>query len=449
MMMDRRTLLRGAAVAGVLPFLPARVVQAHELSPLAAAARDAWIYGLPLIENAATRQRFAATTTPPNKLIHVRTLTTPKTQTVTTPNNDTLYSGSWLDLSRGPVRITLPATGSRYVSVAFMDMYTNNFAVLGTRTTGDAGGAFTIIGPSGTTDDPLALRSPTPWVWMLIRVFVAGDADLAQANRVQDGFRLDGPIATYSNHRIAKRDAPWDEYFDAVQALVVENPPPATDSGLFSSISPLGLGSRGGFNATKFTRAERTEIEDGVVAAQALLRATRRQGTLVNGWLYPKANHGDFGQDYLYRAQVALGELAALPRAEAMYMRPVGMDGTITLDSSVPWLLRFPAGTLPPVNSFWSLTMYKATPDGQFFFFENPIKRYSISDRTPGLVRDARGGIELYLTRNDPGGSRTANWLPTPPSGQFGVVLRAYLPGPLMLNGAYTLPPIEKAKFIT
>lgn len=451
--MDRRSLLKGAAASAALPLLssaaraqaPAKsMTGASALSPLAAAARDAWIYGLALVENAATRQEVIATRTPANRLLHMRGLTTPKNQFVTTPNNDTLYSRSWLNLSNGPVRVTLPRTGTRYISVAFMDMYANNFAILGTRTTGGDGGTFTIVGPQSPSNDPLAIRSPTPWVWMLIRVLVDGDSDLPAANQIQNGFRVDGPAAAYPTRIYAKRDAPWDAYFETVQALIVENPPPATDARFFAGIAPLGLGAQGGFDPKRFGSAQRADIEAGVAAARTLMRTARRQGAVVDGWIYPKADLGDFGQDYLYRAQVALGGLGALTRVEAMYMRPLGADGRIPFDSAVPWVLRLPADRLPPVDSFWSLTMYQATDDGQFFFFDNPINRYAIGDRTPGLVRDPRGGIDIYMTRDRPAGARAANWLPTPPSGRFGIVFRAYLPRAELLDGLYALPALER-----
>jgi len=442
--MDRRTLIKlTGAAAAVAPFARFSPAWAQALSPLSAAARDAWIYGLPLIENARTRKEVMDGGTAPNALLHMRGFTTPKNQFVTTPNNDTLYSRSWLNLSDGPVRVTLPKTGTRYLSVAFMDMYTNNFAVIGTRTTGGDGGTFTIVGPEQATDDRLAIRSPTPWVWMLIRLLADGEGDLPAANRLLDGFRVEGPRAAAPKRTYATRDAPWDAYFSSVQALIVENPPRATDDRLFDAVAPLGLGARGGFDARRFSPAQAREIEAGIAAAKVMMRSARRQGALVDGWIYPKANLGDFGQDYFYRAQVALGGLAALPRVEAMYMRPLGPDGRIPFDSAQSWVLSLPANGMPPVDSFWSLTMYQARPDGQFFFFDNPINRYAIGDRTPGLRRSADGGLDIWMTRTDPGPARRANWLPTPPSGDFGVVFRAYLPKAELLDGQYHLPSLR------
>ena len=445
--MNRRSLIKLTGAAAVLvPFTRFSPALAQDLSPLAAAARDAWIYGLPLIENARTRSEVLDKGIAPNALLHMRGFTSPANQFVTTPNNDTLYSRSWLSLSDGPVRVTIPATGKRYLSVAFMDMYTNNFAVLGTRTTGGDGGTVTIVGPKDATNDPLAIRSPTPWAWMLTRLLADGEGDLPAANRLLDQFRIDGPRAAAPARRYATRDAAWEKYFESVQALIVENPPRATDDRLFDAIAPLGIGPRGGFQASRFSAAQASEIDQGIAAAKGMMRSARRQGALIDGWIYPKANLGDFGQDYFYRAQVALGGLAALPRVEAMYMRPLGPDGRIPFDSATSWVMSLPADRLPPVDSFWSLTMYQARPDGQFFFFNNPINRYAIGDRTPGLSRTAGGGLDIWMTRNDPGPDRRANWLPTPPTGNFGVVFRAYLPKAELLDGEYHLPALRPFK---
>ncbi|MEI7933303.1 MAG: DUF1254 domain-containing protein, partial [Alphaproteobacteria bacterium] len=144
---------------------------------LETAAEQAWIYGVMLIENANARKNSLALV-PPNQLRHARELTTPKTQSVTAPNNDTLYSRAWIDLNGGPVTLSMPKTGSRYISYHFMDMYGNSFAILGTRTTGGEAHRVTLVGPRHNTTDPLAVRSPTPWVWLLIRTLIDGDEDL-------------------------------------------------------------------------------------------------------------------------------------------------------------------------------------------------------------------------------------------------------------------------------
>ncbi|HEY5754405.1 MAG TPA: DUF1254 domain-containing protein [Steroidobacter sp.] len=405
------------------------------------AAGEAWLYGLMLIENAQARTKALARGKP-NELIHNRKLTTPETQSVTSPNNDTLYSRAWLDLAAGPVTLTMPEVGERYISYAFMDMYGNNFAILGSRTTGGRAGKITIVGPGAASDDPRVVRSPTRWVWLLIRVLIDGDADLRAANAIQDRIGIDAATVTMPA-QFARRTDPWPVYFESVQRLMVESPPPVTDRALFARIAELGLSPTQPFNARNFSAADGKRIEAGIAAARKRVTAGRG-GRVVDGWVYPNSNLGNFGQDYLYRAQIALSGLAALTPVEAIYMRPVAADGSNVLPSATRWRLYFDKKLLPPVHAFWSLTMYEATPDGQYFFFDNPIDRYAIGDRTPGLRYEADGSLALWISRDDPGEPRRSNWLPAPASEKFGISFRAYLPKPELIEGRYTLPPLEQ-----
>ncbi len=410
---------------------------------LETAAGIGWLYGIMLIENANARANTLRTVAP-NTLVHARALTSVKTQSVTTPNNDTLYSRAWIDLGGGPVTLEMPKVGSRYISYAFMDMYGNNFAILGTRTTGGEARRVTIIGPGQTSNDPDAVRSPTPWTWLLIRTLVDGDADLRAANAVQDGMKLTGPQrpvpAPY-----ATRDAPWDQYFTSVQRLIVENPPPPGDADFFRQVASLGLDRTGGFNPAKHTGGDAAAVAEGVKNARSAATDARGNATIRGGWSYPQRSLGNFGQEYLFRARTAISGLAALPPVEAMYMRPF-LSGQDALDSSKPWILKFARAELPPVNAFWSLTSYEKTPAGQFYFFNNPINRYAIGDRTPGLAYGADGSLEIYMSRTrPPAGPRRANWLPSPPQGPLSLVFRAYLPKPELLEGRYSLPAIVAA----
>jgi len=442
--MDRRELIVGGAgflamaAAGSTGVAVAAVSGANV--DLRGIARRAWYYGLPLIEVAAVRRRIL-NITPANELFHQRDLLNVATQRVTSPNNDTLYSRAMLDLSRGPVELILPASGLRYQSVALMDMFTNNFAVLGTRTTGTEGGRFVIAGPTGPA--PVgAIRSPGPWVFLLARTLSDGVDDLPEARRVQDGLALVGPTGTAPIPvPAAARSASWRDYFASVAALLAETPPPATDQAFFNEARTIGL-TPGGFNPQAFSPAEEAEIAAGV--AEAAMLATRvRGGTYeAGGWAYPRANLGDFGQDYEFRAQIALTGLFALPVAEAIYTRSTGDDET-GLFNGDRYRLSFPPGQLLPVDGFWSLTAYKAFPEGQFLFAPNSIDRFSIGDRTSGLAYNADGSLDLWICREDPGGERSANWLPAP-DGPFILSLRAYLPKASMITGEYRAPALQK-----
>lgn len=441
--MNRRLFLSGvtlAALAGCTTApgaLTALALPDSDAIDLESAAAEAWIYGVMLIENANSR---SGTDAPTNTLLHAYELTTVDTQFVTTPNNDTLYSRAWIDLNGGPVTLHMPAAGDRYMSYAFMDMYGTNFAILGTRTTGGDTRQVTLVGPASATTDPLAIRSPTPWVWLLIRTLIDGEPDRPAANALQNQVRLTAPPRPKAP-RYATRDAPWNEYFASVQALLIENPPPYEDMLFFNRISRLGLGPLGGFDASRFSESEAAQIEAGIAKGRAAVIG-RRSGNVRNGWMYPRSNLGAFGQDYLFRAQVAVGGLAALTREEATYLRPVYSDGGFLWPSEKPWVLRFEKDQLPPVNAFWSLTAYERTDGGAFYFFDNPINRYAIGDRTPGLKYGADGSLEIYIQRTDPGGEKSSNWLPSPPARPLALNLRFYLPKASALDGVYTVPPL-------
>ncbi|MDP3856110.1 DUF1254 domain-containing protein [Phenylobacterium sp.] len=404
---------------------------------LRAAAMEAWIYGLPLIEMAMTRQNRAGFGGAQNVFGHMRDLADHRMRAVTTPNNDTLYTSAQIDLTQGPVTITLPRSGERYLSLALMDAYTNNFAILGTRTTGPDGGTFRLIGPWDAAEPGDAIRSPTPWVWALARILVDGPDDLEAARAVQSGISLQGPPGPAIGQSFARRAAPWRDYFASLDALMTLNPPPATDRAILSRMAPLGVGA--GFTPDRFSDAEVAEIEAGV--ADARVGFTRGAfGSVIDGWSYPRAELGDFGQNYAYRGLVAVAGLAALPPVEAMYIRAIG-KGRGVFDGLRDWRLHFPAGELPPVEAFWSLSIYEATPDGQFFFAENPLGRYAIGDRTEGLEINEDGSLDIWIGSRRP--ARDSNWLPAP-EGPFGLFFRAYFPKPALQDGSWRLRALEE-----
>jgi hypothetical protein len=427
--MNRRELLAVAGMLGLAPTLARAAGQGGD----ATAARDAYLYTLPLIEMATARERIlkipgAAI----NTLRHTRTLSDHTARWVTTPNNDTLYSPAFLDLTKGPVTLTIPPMGKRYYSVAVMDMFTNNNVVLSTRTVGGEGGTFTLVGPGQASTGPNPTRIATPHAWLLIRTLTDGGDDLDATHKSQDGFKLTGPAgaptATYAN-----RDAKPADYFAAARALLASDPAPPTDQRILRRTGAfLGDGS-----------FDEAAAAAGVEQARMIAVFAKDRMVFTGGWSYPRANLGDYGQDYLYRAIVAQQGLGALPVAEAMYMKAAGDNGAGVFTGDGLYRLTLPAQL--PLDGFWSLSMYEATADGQFFFTDNPLKRYAIGDRTAGLKRNADATLDLWIGRTDPGGERTPNWLPAPKAGPFAMYLRAYLPRAEFLDGRFRLPAIVKA----
>ncbi|MFV0473438.1 MAG: DUF1254 domain-containing protein, partial [Pikeienuella sp.] len=333
-------------------------------------AQDAFMYAIPLMcLEGFRRRRMAAGGMA--RVLHARKLLHHRSRQITTPNNDTLYTDFWLDLNAGPARIRIPGTGERYFSLALMDAYTNNFAVLGTRTTGPEAVDFTLIGP----DAPAAgiegrvLRAPTPAVLCLARVLVDGPEDIAAANAIQDEIQLEAPETPDGTDRPAiPRDAPWREFFAEANRLIRDNPPPLSDLALLRRIAPLGIGPDQEFDPDGFTAEEAEAIEAGhKTAADRLARVQTSLGKGGRGWVTPRSKLGDYGEDYFLRAVVAVGGLAALPLEEATYLRSGGVNGR-EFNGGNLWRLHFPAGEALPADSFWSLSMYEPTPEGEFFF---------------------------------------------------------------------------------
>lgn len=431
--LSRRALLSGALFAPAL-------ARADAEPDLVAAADAAYTFAAPLLEMAKVRARAFAAGQRPGVFAGRRELATPAQRTVTMPNNDTVYASAFVDLRQGPAVFTVPPSPGRYASLQVMDFYSNNIAVASPRTGAEAGRTLRIVAP-GSPAEAGDIVSPTPWIWALARVLVDGPEDLAAALSVRGRFTLRAPISVAPPAAPPASETALD-ILAAAQALMQENPPLGQDAAALRAMAPLGLGPGRTFDAARFDAAARTRIAAGVAAAQARARDPRASGRLRAGWLYNAPATGVFGRDYALRAAVATFGLAALPPQEATYLRAAAPDGGFHFEGPGPWVLRFPPGGLPPVGAFWSATLYAPTPGGQYFLVDNPAGRYAIGDRTPGLRRDDDGALEIWIARAEPGPARRANWLPAPAAGPFAVVLRAYLPKPALLDGAYSAPPI-------
>ncbi len=414
-----------------------------------ASMRAAFHFAFPVYEMARTRAQALGTRDGPgpqvaNNLAHRTALADHNSRRVTAPNNDTLYSAAWLDLAGGPVALDMPALPNRYHSVAMMDLYTDNFAILGTRASGGKGGRVLVVGPAwnGTAPaDATLVRAPTNDVWLLIRTLVDGPDDLAAARVAQAGFKLDA----MGNHgRPLRHAAPVAPdaatFIDVVNEMLARGPIPPAHAARLESFAALGI--RPGARFDELSAASQAAWRDNLPRFIAGLRDdVTATGAPRTGWLYPKPGLGNFGTDDLFRARVALGGLAALPPEEAMYLG-ANQDATgRPLDGSKRYRLRVPAGGLPVhERGFWSLSMYEVMPDGRRFFISNPIGRYSIGNRTPGLKPNADGSLDVLIQHAPP--AATANWLPAP-SGPFRLVMRAYLPKPLLVDQRWTLPAVE------
>ncbi len=411
----------------------------------------AFVASFPLYEMA--RARFNAAINPLNphpfppngEPARRRTLIDHTSRAVTTPNNDTLYLATWLDLKNTPVRLQVPRVqGARYYSIALLDIFSNNFAVLGRQRDGDGPIDLVVLGPAWTGPLPAGrtVRAPSNDVQVVGRFLVDGAADLPAVRQLLDATTFAplvagaGPVP--QRVPVTTSTDPVN-YLAVVNEMLARNPVPAAEAAAFAGWADLGLG--GGADAfERLPPAVQAAWRARLPVLHDALKVGLRHGTrAVSGWGLPAPQVGDFGTDTNLRAAVAFGGLSALPSTEAIYLNLETDPSGRPLDGARRWKL-----LVPPlqVEGFWSLSMYEKDADGRLFFTDNPLRRYSIGDRTPGLQRRDDGSVEVLLQHDAPADTR--NWLPAP-KGAYAVTLRAYLPGEAMRRGEAPLPKLVPA----
>jgi hypothetical protein len=412
----------------------------------------AFDYTFPLYEMARTRYLSVELPANPNRgvnrLMHRRELLDHTSRAVTTPNNDTLYSSAWLDLSQGPIEIKLSDFGGRYWSFQFMDAYTSTAEIVGSRNAGQ--GAVTLWAMLADDTRPVpagvrAVRLPTRDVWMLGRILVDDAHDAKTVHAMQDAISLkavDTAQVPWTNPPapVATRGSPTDggNYLAIVNAMLARNPVPLA-ADIVAAWLPLGVGPGSKVNIDM--AAYWTATLPGLNAT--LKSGLGRGANMLAQWRFPQPEVGTFGSNYKLRAAVALGGLGALPPIEAMYLNTLHDTAGQRLDGSLRYRVHVDAAGVP-ARSFWSLSMYQIEPDGRLFFADNPAKRYTVGDRTPGLVKNADGSLDIILQHTAPDNAKDkANWLPAP-KGPFHILLRAYLPTEALMQGQCELPTVER-----
>jgi hypothetical protein len=467
--------------------------EADGLADLSDLARLAYVYGLPSYEVA--RLRYRALSLPRNgnplrlnTFLHSKQLTTPKTGVVTAVNADTLLSRAWIDLSRGPLVLQVPdAPPARYYSLALMDFFTNNFAVLGRCSMGKATGNFLLIGPNSKHVERhgmTPIRAPTNAVWALVRILVYGPDDLAAVHALQTQFTI-SRSGLASESTIPSADPlvlpvpPLDTtdplvFFNVLNAELTENPPPSRDKEILDLLQAIGVGPSLRFNRDDYTGPQLDALREGLASARDMIEAqvgfrslapqqpgarqwpsdallARLRSSLNaaraktgddrrRGWSGALGQVGDFGTDYLSRAQCALAGLGLLPPEEAIYFTTATDARGVMLDASMRYCLSFPSGGLPPVDAFWSLAAYRTDENNRRWLVPNAIGRYSIGNHTPGLRYGRDGSLKISIQHDWPTGEE--NWLPVP-KGPFLLTLRAYLPRSELRDGNYAIPEVH------
>ena len=463
-----RDALRRAAVLLAIGLLAAQGAHAAQLTPEVARALavEAYLYVYPLVTMDVTRR--VMTNVPPGKKPgagpagtwqHMRTFPPVEFKEVVRPNFDTLYSIAWLDLSKEPMVVSIPDSGGRYFVMPFYDMWTDAYAAPGSRTSGTGAQSWAIV-PRGWTgklpDGVGRIDSPTAYNWVITRTQTNGAADYAAVNQFQDGleltplsqwkskpqtapFKLDPSVDMRTPPVTQVNNLPGDKFFADAADLMMLYPPHETDWGIVQRMKRIGITPGRRFDPGKADPAVRDAIAAAPAVAQEMMRAlVPKMARVANGWMINSDTMGVYGNYYLKRATIAMIGLGANQAEDAMYPLAVADAEGKTIDGNNNYVMHFDKGKLPPVDAFWSITMY----DQEGFQFANPLNRFAIGDRDK-LKYSEDGSLDIYIQNASPGPDKESNWLPAP-KGALGITMRLYAPRMEILNGTWNPPPIKK-----
>lgn len=427
---------------------------------------EAYIYFYPLVTMDVTREQINHTSGAPanslvNRFVHIRTFPPADFKAVVRPNFDTLYSSAWLDLTKEPMIVSAPDTGGRYYLLPMLDMWTDVFAVPGKRTTGTAAAHFAVVPRGWTGDLPAGVRrieAPTPYVWIIGRTQTNGPQDYAAVNKVQDGYTIT-PLSQWGRGPAPAQPplalplhvtapAPLElvntmpplTYFKRAVELMKVNPPHLTDWSMIARLERIGIAVGRSYEPENLDPAVQDALKkaaaDGLKFMHGKIPTLAR---VVNGWQMNTDTVGVYGNYYLKRAIIALVGLGVNPPEDAVYPLIVADADGKPPTGDHNYILHFSKAELPPVDAFWSVTMY----DAEGFPVANPINRFALGDRD-ALKYNADGSLDLYIQHDEPGGDRTANWLPSPSAGTLGLTMRLYAPTLTVLNGSWAPPPLRR-----
>ncbi len=429
---------------------------------------SAFVWGYPLIESMRTCRlqtmdsidRPVAWRADIDRLQHVRRASTADDRDVVTPANDLLYSTGWFNLANGPRLLKMPSRrhhGGRYFVLALYDAWTNNFANPGSASSDADGETIMLVGP-GTAREPAwphdlrIVTAPTDLVWMIGRI-VVGDSDGDAARALQDDIHLSCPEGTDRGalpygvahwigapedtmaalaERPHEADAIAAAFFSNLCQCLASTTVPAADAGMAHWFTRGKLVPGKAFDWSWIDAPLRAGLVRGLQDGAALLESGSRSH-LARPWAASYAL-GRYGSDYLTRALTAYKGLGGLASDEAVYAMGDFDSDKAKLDGHKRYLMRFEAGDLPPVDAFWSITLYAADR----FLYPNDFQRFSIGDRTSGLRHDPDGGLTLQIGHAAP--ADRSNWLPAP-NGNFYLILRMYRPRPEARS--WRIPPLQ------
>lgn len=434
---------------------------------------EAYIYAYPLVTIELTRRRLTSalkpdlTGAPMGQFWKLRTYPPVDNHSVTAPNADTLYTTAWLDVSKEPWIFSIPDMGNRYYLMPMLDGWTNVFQVPGSRTTGEKAQKYALTGPGWSGTLPAGVteyKSPTGYVWILGRIYCTGTPqDYAAVHALQDKFSL-VPLSSYGkpytppagevdptlDTKTAVRDQvnamDAASFFALFAQLMKINPPTAEDAPMVATLAKIGIVPGQDFDATKLDPAVAKGLAGAPKPGQEKIMSWMKEGIvagdskLQDGWFFT-TEAGIYGTKYRQRALITAFGLGANRPQDAVYPTSEGPDILKKYSGANKYVLHFNKGELPPVNGFWSLTMY----DANYFFVPNPINRYTVSQRNK-LKTNADGSVDLYVQNDSPGKDKEENWLPAPKD-QFILMMRLYWPKekpPSLLDGSWKIPPVKE-----
>jgi hypothetical protein len=355
-------------------------------------------------------------TAPVNQFAKYQNQASPAETSIPAPPTNVLVASVWMDVSRGPLVLSVPKTAGRYYLVQICDFWTNSQS-LGTRTTGGAAQAFAFVGPHWKGRLPAGMkrvRLPTKHAWTFISTQFNGPADVALANQFQGGYQLT-PLRRWGRKYTPPSNVPVNPKVDTTTTpaaqvggysaekflrrlplLMGPNPPARRDAPVLAQLARIGLVPGKPFDWAKLSRRQRAAADVGVAKARlAIDRAglATPGSKVINGWLVAN-NYGRYGTQYLLRAAVALIGLGAeLPRDQMYPVTLKDSDGNPLNGTANACKIHFAPGQFPPTNAIWSLTLY----DGQLHLSANSINRYDISPNQQQLTYNADGSLDIFM----------------------------------------------------
>jgi hypothetical protein len=433
-----------------------------------AIAKEAYIYGFPMVDSYRIQHAYFVDTANPeykapwNQIVNVPRVYTPADTAVQTPNSDTPYSFVGLDLRAEPIVLTVPPIEKdRYFSIQLIDAYTFNFDYIGSRTTGNDGGSFLIAGPGWKGETPAGVKkvfqSETEFAFALYRTQLFNPDDLDNVKKVQAGYKAE-PLSAFLGQPapaaapaidFIKPLTPDEEktslaFFNELNFVLQFCPTVPSETDLMARFAKIGVGAGKTFDVNTLLPEMKTAIEQGMADAWVDLGNLQKRiesGEVPIGDL--PGSRSFLKNNYLYRMGTAVLGIYGNSKEEAMYpLYGVDAEGQ-KLDGANRYTMHFAPGQLPPVNAFWSLTMYELPAS---LLVANPLNRYLLnSPMLPQFVKDADGGVTLYVQNESPGADKEPNWLPAP-KGPFLVFMRLYWPKQEALDGTWKHPPMTKTQ---